>query len=524
MVSHVGAGVPSEITTLLPQPLVASTLPATDIADRMTQLLSAQKLIIPVKRAPGGAIARSAPPVVSRLLPATACETGVSTRDLLEGYLAKERNRFPSHRVLSFAMQMLFALRNLKQSKIIHTDLKPADIYFDSDSMRMMIIDFGKARTISELGPYLKDQVGQSPLYKSPEAILRPKDYTYDYAIDMWSAGIILAKLATIREEILPDTIPKMKGIPEEQLRLAQIAHVRGMPPEKWLGSSEEAHHCFKKMTDGAYALCLPGVPPLRPTDCLIGCVKKIAQQHWLPTPYGAEGHATALLEEIDHFGDLIDRMTSYENRITPEEAIQHPLFNNYIFWEIAKTEKSNFFRAITIGVEDENQDEVISHIDLEKFPQSHWFLPFKASYGRYAVKYHMRDAKDVCHLNLRFPKKARIIIDGDQIKFMDLAIAGSPLINIPSVSKVSLSSCLVDAAPPSFSSSLGSRSGSTLPSDHPAATATAPPSATPSGSVRKRASGALEADAHRSATDSEDGGGHDVSSAKRSKKDFGKD
>ena len=90
-----------------------------------------------------------------------------------------------------FAIQLLYALKYLKEHDVIHCDLKPENILIKSYSRsEIKVIDFGSSCFIHD---HLSSYV-QSRSYRAPEVIL---GCAYDYKIDIWSLGCILAELLT---------------------------------------------------------------------------------------------------------------------------------------------------------------------------------------------------------------------------------------------------------------------------------------------------------------------------------------
>lgn len=93
--------------------------------------------------------------------------------------------------VRSYTQQLFLALKLLKKTGILHADIKPDNILVNESNLILKLCDFGSASHISdnEITPYLV-----SRFYRAPEIIL---GMTYDYGIDMWSAGCTIYELYT---------------------------------------------------------------------------------------------------------------------------------------------------------------------------------------------------------------------------------------------------------------------------------------------------------------------------------------
>jgi len=101
------------------------------------------------------------------------------------------QNYFTLERLQKISIQVLKCLEYIHGLKLIHCDLKPENILIKSISeVFVKVIDFGSSCFIHDhLSSYI-----QSRSYRAPEVILGCK---YDYKIDIWSLGCILAELYT---------------------------------------------------------------------------------------------------------------------------------------------------------------------------------------------------------------------------------------------------------------------------------------------------------------------------------------
>ena len=121
---------------------------------------------------------------------------------------------FNLKRLQNIARQTLEALDFLQGLKLLHNDLKPENILIkDVENADIKLIDFGSACYITDhLGSYV-----QSRTYRAPEVILGMK---YDYKIDVWSLGCILAELWTGNVLLDPKEPDLITGEPAIPVRL----------------------------------------------------------------------------------------------------------------------------------------------------------------------------------------------------------------------------------------------------------------------------------------------------------------
>jgi tetratricopeptide (TPR) repeat protein len=118
------------------------------------------------------------------------------TMDLFEGKtlrdLLDDRGRIPANEAFGIASTLADALSFAHANGILHRDMKPANIFIDSEG-RTYIGDFGVAKQVEDLGKQATtSRIVGTPYYMSPEQTdCRP----LDARSDIWAIGIILYKM-----------------------------------------------------------------------------------------------------------------------------------------------------------------------------------------------------------------------------------------------------------------------------------------------------------------------------------------
>ena len=104
----------------------------------------------------------------------------------------KKRNLFTEETIWGWIIQILEGLKYLHDNKIMHRDLKCANIFL----MKNGILKLGDLNVskIAKLG-MAQTQTG-TPYYISPEIW---KEQPYDYKCDIWSVGCIIYEMCTLR-------------------------------------------------------------------------------------------------------------------------------------------------------------------------------------------------------------------------------------------------------------------------------------------------------------------------------------
>uniref|UniRef100_A0A665T8Y6 mitogen-activated protein kinase n=1 Tax=Echeneis naucrates TaxID=173247 RepID=A0A665T8Y6_ECHNA len=133
------------------------------------------------------------------------------------GHIMKKRRL--TDRIITYLFyQLLWGLQYIHSAGIIHRDLKPGNLAVN-ENCELKILDFGLARhTESEMTGYVVTR-----WYRAPEVIFNWMHYSQ--AVDVWSAGCILAEMITGRV-LFPghDSIDQLKkiltmtGTPESSL------------------------------------------------------------------------------------------------------------------------------------------------------------------------------------------------------------------------------------------------------------------------------------------------------------------
>ena len=95
--------------------------------------------------------------------------------------------------IWSYAIQMIEGLKALHDKKIMHRDLKSANIFLVKDKHQCKIGDMNVSKVIKE--KVLRTQTG-TPYYASPEVW---NDNPYSYKSDLWSIGCVIYELCSLR-------------------------------------------------------------------------------------------------------------------------------------------------------------------------------------------------------------------------------------------------------------------------------------------------------------------------------------
>ena len=170
--------------------------------------------------------------------------------------LLREKDPIPKKRVLSIAQQLAAALQYAHDRQIAHRDLKPDNVMFDDQGLKL--IDFGIARPKNRETLTALDSIVGTAKYIAPEQIAGSSDVS----VDQFAYGLILFELLTkqfpyklkvgdlmiIQQRMMEDPAPLRSVAPEYPEELEKvIAKMLARDPLKRYPNVKEAYQAFEK-------------------------------------------------------------------------------------------------------------------------------------------------------------------------------------------------------------------------------------------------------------------------------------
>ena len=153
----------------------------------------------------------------------------------LKDYINDSSSRIPENISAKIFLKIVKAVKFIHGNNIAHCDLKPENILLKCISKaEVKIIDFGSSNFIYDAtSSYI-----QSRSYRAPEVIM---GCNYDYKIDIWSLGCILAELYSKTVLFMSDSVHSL---------LARVIGIIGPIPE-WMfekGTTVNGMFCKEKL------------------------------------------------------------------------------------------------------------------------------------------------------------------------------------------------------------------------------------------------------------------------------------
>lgn len=189
--------------------------------------------------------------------------------------------------------QLLIALEHCHSMGIMHRDVKPQNVMIDPVERKLRLIDWGLAEFYH---PGVDYNVRVASRYhKGPELLVNLNQY--DYSLDLWSVGCMLAAIVFKKE-------PFFKGItnPDQLVKIAKV-----------LGTKELLDYLKH------YGLSLP-----REYDNIMVDYQRKSWDHFV-----TEDTPLAVPEIVE----LIDNLLQYDHqkRLTAKEALGHVFFKKFL-------------------------------------------------------------------------------------------------------------------------------------------------------------------------------------------------
>ena len=108
--------------------------------------------------------------------------------------MKRNKQRFEECLIWNYALQILGGLKALHDKKILHRDLKSANIFLTKEKNQCKIGDLNVSKVMKD--KYLRNSQIGTPTYSSPE-IWQNKPYSYKS--DLWSVGCIIYEMCCLR-------------------------------------------------------------------------------------------------------------------------------------------------------------------------------------------------------------------------------------------------------------------------------------------------------------------------------------
>jgi len=221
------------------------------------------------------------------------------------------------NQTITIAYQALEYLADLQSKNIIHTDIKPENMFFDRPSNYLRIFDYSNSIRI---GKDRFDKHIQTPKYRSPEAALE-KDY--DCSADIWSLACSIYELYTGNPLFPVEAAADQVAISHKLLHL--IAQQCGMPSEEYLRDSPYFDEWYEE-SNGKVSFKMSTSQTIIKGFDFRDKMRECGKARNDPP------------ETVGQLIELLGSMLVYENRPSPFQLFQSPIFTNETCFTIELT------------------------------------------------------------------------------------------------------------------------------------------------------------------------------------------
>jgi len=228
-------------------------------------------------------------------------------RNLYEVALAfaKRKEKMPMEHIRLYVYQLMRALGYVHALGVCHRDIKPQNLLIDPETHLLKLCDFGSAKMLVKGEPNVAYIC--SRYYRAPELIFGASDYTA--AIDVWSAGCVMAELI-LGEPIFAGE----SGIDQ----LVEIIKILGTPTREEIRAMNKEYQDYKQFPSIKPHPWAKVFPPLTPPLALEALSRMLV---YTPTT------RVRALDTCSHaFFDELRRLHASPDRSWPGASL--PLFS----------------------------------------------------------------------------------------------------------------------------------------------------------------------------------------------------
>jgi len=109
--------------------------------------------------------------------------------------MAQSGRHFPEDQIMTWFVQIVWALRYIHSEKVLHRDLKTSNIFLSENLSTVKLGDFGISRVLEQTLDAAVTMVG-TPYYMSPEVC---SNAPYSWKSDIWALGCVLYEMCMLR-------------------------------------------------------------------------------------------------------------------------------------------------------------------------------------------------------------------------------------------------------------------------------------------------------------------------------------